>query len=105
MSAPIRLLGENSTPIWGMTNAERCRRMAEKDGKPLAPGHELVFNLAYVFDPMLPKGVTPYDEYSRNWYYGDMGVGPISREEYMKQYCKVAPGYEEYQQLYKKYSE
>ena len=57
MSAPIRLLGENSTPIWGMTTAERCRRMAEKDGKPLAPGHELIFNLAYVFDPMLLRWV------------------------------------------------
>lgn len=57
MNAPIRLLGDNATPIWGMTNAERCRRMAEKDGKPLAPDHELVFNLAYVFDPMLLRWV------------------------------------------------
>lgn len=57
MSAPIRLIGDNTTPIWGMTNAERSRRMAEKDGKPLAPGCELVFNLAYVFDPMLLRWV------------------------------------------------
>jgi hypothetical protein len=63
------------------------------------------YELIYVFDPMLPKGVAPYDEYSRNCYYGEMGVGPMSREEYMKQYCMVAPPYEEYQQLYKKYSE
>ena len=42
---PVRLLGENATPIWGMSNAERNRRMAEsaaKNGSTLAPGHELV---------------------------------------------------------------
>ena len=53
---PVRLLGENATPIWGMSNAERNRRMAEsaaKNGSTLAPGHELVFNLAYAFDPLL----------------------------------------------------
>src|SRR3546814_6375988 len=39
-----------------MSNAERCRRMAEssaKNGSALADGHELLFNLAYAFDPML----------------------------------------------------
>lgn len=53
---PVRLLGENATPIWGMTNAERSRRLAEsaaKGGSRLAAGHELVFNLAFAFDPML----------------------------------------------------
>ncbi len=53
---PIRMLGQNATPIWGMTNAERNRRMAEsaaKNGSVLAPGHELVFNLTYAFDPLL----------------------------------------------------
>ncbi|MEQ6333319.1 CDP-alcohol phosphatidyltransferase family protein [Sphingobium sp. MK2] len=53
---PIRMLGRNATPIWGMTNAERNRRMAEsaaKNGSALAPGHELVFNLTYAFDPLL----------------------------------------------------
>ena len=53
---PVRLLGENATPIWGMSNAERNRRMAEsaaKNGSTLAPGHELVFNLTYAFDPLL----------------------------------------------------
>jgi phosphatidylglycerophosphate synthase len=52
----VRLLGDNSTPIWGMSNAERCRRMAEsaaKSGSMLAPGHILVFNLSYAFDPLL----------------------------------------------------
>ncbi|MDI1295763.1 MAG: CDP-alcohol phosphatidyltransferase family protein [bacterium] len=53
---PVRLLGENATPIWGMSNAERCRRMADsaaKGGSKLADGHALVFNLAYAFDPLL----------------------------------------------------
>ena len=52
----LRLIGENDTPIWGMSNAERNRRMAEsagKNGSTPAPGHELVFNLAYAFDPLL----------------------------------------------------
>ncbi|WP_294132597.1 CDP-alcohol phosphatidyltransferase family protein [Sphingobium sp.] len=53
---PVRLIGENVTPIWGMTNAERSRRMAEsaaKNGSALAAGHELLFNLTYAFDPLL----------------------------------------------------
>ncbi len=53
---PVRLLGDNATRIWGMSNAERCRRMAEsaaKNGSALAEGHELLFNLSYAFDPML----------------------------------------------------
>ncbi len=53
---PVRLLGDNATPIWGMTNAERNRRMAEsaaKNGSTLAAGHELLFNLTYAFDPLL----------------------------------------------------
>ena len=47
---PVRLIGENATPIWGMPNAERNRRMAEsaaKNGRRLANGHELLFNLTY----------------------------------------------------------
>jgi phosphatidylglycerophosphate synthase len=53
---PIRLIGSNDTPIWGMPNAERARRMAEgaaKGGDRLADGHALFFNLTYVFDPLL----------------------------------------------------
>ena len=53
---PVHLIGDNTTPIWGMSNAERCRRMAEsaaKSGSILAPDHALLFNLAYVFDPLL----------------------------------------------------
>src|SRR3546814_11033954 len=56
----VRLLGDNATLIGGMTNAERCRRLAEsaaKGGSALAPGHELLFNLAFVFDPMLLREV------------------------------------------------
>ena len=77
-------------------------RGAFTQGRPLSRDE---YELIYVFDPVLPEGVTPYDEYARNWHYGEMGVGPMSREEYMKQYCLVAPPYEEYLQLYKKYSE
>jgi phosphatidylglycerophosphate synthase len=53
---PVRLIGENATPIWGMPNAERNRRMAEsaaKNGRRLANGHELLYNLTYHFDPLL----------------------------------------------------
>lgn len=53
---PVRLIGDNATPIWGMSNAERSRRMAEsaaKNGSTLAAGHELLFNLTYAFDPLL----------------------------------------------------
>src|SRR3546814_16689732 len=56
----VRLLGDNATLIWGMTNAERCRRLAEsaaKGGSALAPGHELLLNLAFAFAPMLLREV------------------------------------------------
>ena len=57
----------------------------------------------FIFGAVLPKGVMPYDDYVSTWYYGEMGVGPPSREEYMKQHS-IAPPYEEYLELYKKYS-
>ncbi|PZU12272.1 MAG: phosphatidylglycerophosphate synthase [Sphingobium sp.] len=53
---PVRLIGRNATPIWGMPNAERNLRMAESaaaNGSVMAAGHELLFNLAYAFDPLL----------------------------------------------------
>ena len=53
---PVRLIGDNATRIWGMANAERSRRMAEsaaKNGSRLGAGHALIFNLAFVFDPLL----------------------------------------------------
>lgn len=52
----IRFLGANETPIWGMSNAERLSRMmasAAKSGQPVADGHHVLANLAYVFDPLL----------------------------------------------------
>ncbi|MGK2909816.1 MAG: CDP-alcohol phosphatidyltransferase family protein [Sphingobium sp.] len=52
----LRTIGSNDTPIWGMSNAERLRRMvasAAKAGQPVADGHVVIANLAYVFDPLL----------------------------------------------------
>ena len=51
----LSLIGENSTPLWGMTNAERLRRLARAEGLPetAAPsGAQLFVNLAFVFDPV-----------------------------------------------------
>lgn len=53
---PVVLIGENATPIWGMSNAERVGRMAgeaAKKGARVAPGQVLAVNLAFVFDPLL----------------------------------------------------
>jgi hypothetical protein len=77
-------------------------REAFTHGRPLSQDE---YEIVSVLKPVLPEGVMPYDAYVSNWYYGEMGVGPPSREEYMKQYCFVAPPYKEYLQLYKKYSE
>jgi hypothetical protein len=77
-------------------------RGAFTHGRPLTRDE---YEITYAsIDQVLPEGVTPYDDYARNWYYGEMGVGPPSREEYTKRYVFVAPPYEEYLQLYKKYS-
>jgi hypothetical protein len=78
-------------------------RGAFTQGRPLSQGE---YETIYVFEPVLPRRVMPYEDYVAYWYYGEMGIGPPSREEYMaKQYCLVPPSYEEYLQLYKKYSE
>jgi hypothetical protein len=79
-------------------------RGAFTQGRPLSQDE---YEIIYVFEPVLPEGVMPYDEYVRYWYSGtyEFAASPMSREEYMKQYCFVAPPYEEYLQLYKKYSE
>jgi len=68
-------------------------RGAFTQGRPLSQDE---YESVYVFEPaqVLPEGVMPYEDYVRNWYYGEMGVGPPSREEYMKRYCFVAPPYE-----------
>ena len=52
----VQFLNTNQTRIWGMSNAERCRRLAAstKDvNADIAAGHQLIFNLRYVFDPLL----------------------------------------------------
>jgi phosphatidylglycerophosphate synthase len=51
----LRLIGDNATPIWGMSNAERVRRLAAKlaVADRIAPGHALTANLAFAFDPSL----------------------------------------------------
>jgi hypothetical protein len=77
-------------------------RGAFTHGRPLSQDE---YEIIYVLEPVLPEGVMPYDAYVSHWYYGEMGVGPPSREEYMKRYCFVAPPYKQYLQLYKKYSE
>jgi phosphatidylglycerophosphate synthase len=51
----LALIGDNSTLLWGMTNAERLRRMARAEGladTPPASGAQLFVNLDYVFDPV-----------------------------------------------------
>ncbi len=51
----LSLIGENSTLLWGMTNAERLHRLARAEGLPEeAPssGARLFVNLDYVFDPL-----------------------------------------------------
>ncbi|APW71880.1 MAG: phosphatidylglycerophosphate synthase [Sphingopyxis sp. SCN 67-31] len=51
----LRLIGDNATPIWGMSNAERVRRLAVKRAiaERIAPGEALYVNLAFAFDPTL----------------------------------------------------
>ncbi len=53
------LTGDNSTRIWGMTNAERLRRMAAKSGVVIVDADDvppdtsvLVVDTAYGFDPL-----------------------------------------------------
>lgn len=51
----LALIGDNPTLLWGMTNAERLRRMARAEGLPATPppsGARLYVNLDYVFDPV-----------------------------------------------------
>lgn len=51
----LSLIGDNMTPLWGMTNAERVRRLATAAKLPASDdpaGARLYVNLDYVFDPM-----------------------------------------------------
>lgn len=45
-------IGENATPIWGMSNAERVRRIARAQRLDGAGRGELLANVRYVFDPV-----------------------------------------------------
>ncbi len=53
----VALVGENHTPIWGMSVAERTRRMAGKAGlrfvDTLADAPVMLVNAAFAFDPTL----------------------------------------------------
>lgn len=52
----IQLFGSGDQIVWGMTSAERVRRMLLRDvpaGASIAPGHRLHINRDYVFDPLL----------------------------------------------------
>lgn len=50
----INLTGDGDARIWGMTSAERVRRlMAQEIKQPIAEGYNLHINLDYVFDPLL----------------------------------------------------
>jgi phosphatidylglycerophosphate synthase len=88
---PVRLLGQNATPIWGMSNAERSRRMAEsaaKSGSTLAPGHELLFNLSYAFDPLLLRLV--FETPGTLFAWGDAPiVGQIPQDSDPMQAAKI----------------
>lgn len=48
-------IGDNPTPIWGMSNTERIRRIAAKQGLTFGDGAgpRLLVNTAYAFDPPL----------------------------------------------------
>lgn len=52
----IRRVGRNETPIWGMTSAERVRRLAAASGLAVDDTHSdtpvLLINLAFAFDPL-----------------------------------------------------
>ncbi|PZU58014.1 MAG: phosphatidylglycerophosphate synthase [Sphingobium sp.] len=53
---PLRTIGTNDTPIWGMPNAERMRRQANsaaKEKRQVADGHVLWTNLGFAYDPLL----------------------------------------------------
>lgn len=52
----IAPFGEGTEQVWGMTSAERVRRMLVRDvpaGASIEPGHALHINRDYAFDPLL----------------------------------------------------
>jgi len=55
-NSQLRLFGRGEQKVWGMTSAERVRRMLLRDvpaGAEVQPGHRLHINRDYVFDPLL----------------------------------------------------
>ena len=48
----LRAVGDNPTPIWGMANAERVRRIASAQKLDGEGGGVLLANLRYAFDPV-----------------------------------------------------
>jgi phosphatidylglycerophosphate synthase len=53
MTVRLDLIGDNPTLLWGMTNAERVRRMARENGYAVGPGagDAVRVDLNYAFDP------------------------------------------------------
>jgi hypothetical protein len=76
-------------------------RGAFTQGRPLSQEE---YEAVYVFEPVLPDGVVPYEDYVRNWHYY-RGEAPPSVEEYTKIHYFVAPPYGDYLKLYEEYSE
>ena len=52
MTVSLRTIGDNSTRLWGMTNAERVRRIAAAQGFGEGGDTVVVADLAYAFDPV-----------------------------------------------------
>ncbi len=57
MSAPIQFIGDPAALVWGMTSAERVRRLIAQESakQPVTPGCTLHVNLDYAFDPLLMR--------------------------------------------------
>lgn len=80
---PVMLIGACDTRIWGMSTAERCRRMvreAANRGDRLADGHVLAISLEHVFDPLLLREAlkTPGTTFIMD---GDLLVGQVPSDE------------------------
>ncbi|WP_238564892.1 CDP-alcohol phosphatidyltransferase family protein [Sphingobium bisphenolivorans] len=78
----VEFLNDNQTRIWGVPNAERCRRLTASvvGEKPIAPGHRLIFNLRYVFDPLLLRLVLAEPGAAFAWD-GELIVGQVAAGE------------------------
>lgn len=93
----LHLFGGSDQLVWGMTSAERVRRMLMRDvpvGVSIAPGHSLHINLDYVFDPMLLR--LSLREVNTTFYWGeDMVIGQLSDAEAPPQRIDLAtaPGF------------